>query len=189
MAETAPHEITLLLDRAREGDAAARAKLVALVYPELRRMAAERMRHERPNHTLQPTALVHEAFLRLVASDQISVQNRGHFFALSSELMRQILVDYARRRRAVKRGGGAELLELETWQSQIEERPDLVIEIDRLLTRLSALDPRQARVVEMRYFSGLTEDEIAAVLGVSERTVKRDWNMARAWMRKELSPQ
>ena len=189
MADTESHQITLLLDRVREGDAAARVKLAAMVYPELRKMAGERMRHERPDHTLQPTELVHEAFLRFAGGNRITAQNRNHFLAISAELMRQILVDHARRRRAAKRGGGAEVLELKTWQAQIEERPDLVIEIDQLLTRLSALDARQAKVVEMRYFSGLTEDEIAQTLGISERTVKRDWNMARAWMRRELSRQ
>jgi RNA polymerase sigma factor (TIGR02999 family) len=187
MADTAPYQITLLLEQVRHGDADARTKLAAIVYPELKKVAIDRMRRERPNHTLQPTALVHEAFLRLMTSDQITWQNRNHFFAISAELMRQILVDYARRRRAAKRGGGAEVLELKEWQAQIEERPDLVIEVDRLLTRLSSFDKRQAQIVEMRYFSGLTEDEIAATLGISERTVKRDWNMARAWMRKELS--
>jgi RNA polymerase sigma factor (TIGR02999 family) len=187
MADAAPGQITLLLEQIRQGDACARATLAAIVYPELKKMAVERMRRERPGHTLQPTALVHEAFLRLVASDRVSWQNRNHFFAISAELMRQILVDYARRRRAAKRGGGVEVLELEAWQAQIEDRPELVIEIDRLLTRLAAFDPRQAQIVEMRYFSGLTEEEIAGILGISGRTVKRDWNMARAWMRKELS--
>jgi RNA polymerase sigma factor (TIGR02999 family) len=124
-----------------------------------------------------------------VATDQITFLNRNHFFAISAELMRQILVDYARRRCAAKRGSGAGAVELEEWQAQIEERPDIIIEVDRLLTRLSSFDRRQAQIVEMRYFSGLTEQEIAVALGISERTVKRDWNMARAWMRKELSAQ
>jgi RNA polymerase sigma factor (TIGR02999 family) len=187
MADAAPNQITLLLEQVRHGDYDARAKLAAAVYPELKKVAAGRMRSERPNHTLQPTALVHEAFLRLVASNQIQWQNRNHFFAMSAELMRQILVDYARRRRAAKRGGCAAALELEEWQAQMEERPDLVIDIDRLITRLSSLDKRQAQIVEMRYFSGMSEKEIAEALDISERTVRRDWNMARAWMRKELS--
>jgi RNA polymerase sigma-70 factor, ECF subfamily len=187
MAYVAPHQITLLLERVRQGDEDARAKLAAAVYPELKKVAAGRMRGERPNHTLQPTALVHEAFLRLLASDQIAWQNRNHFFAISAELIRQILVDYARRRRAAKRGNGAQPVDLEEWQAQIEERPDLVIEVDRLITRLRSLDERQARIVEMRYFSGMSEGEIGEALGISERTVRRDWNMARAWMRKELS--
>src|ERR1700686_2119169 len=128
MANDAPHQITWLLEQVRQGDTAARAELVGIVYPELKRLAADRMRRERPNHSLQPTALVHEAFLRLLASDQITWQNRNHFFAISAQLMRQILVDYARRRRAAKRGGGAEILEFEEWQKQIEDHPDLVIE-------------------------------------------------------------
>jgi RNA polymerase sigma-70 factor (ECF subfamily) len=187
MPESAPHQITLLLEQVKAGDTAARAELAAIVYPQLKRLAADRMRGERPHHTLQPTALVHEAFLRLMGTERMTLRDRNHFFAIASDLMREILVDYARRRHAAKRGGGAEVLELEAWQAQIEDRPDLVIDIDRLLTRLSAVDARQAEVVKMRYFSGLTEAEIAETLGISERTVKRDWNMARAWMRKELA--
>jgi RNA polymerase sigma-70 factor (ECF subfamily) len=187
MPEPAPHQITLLLEQVKAGDTAARAELAAIVYPQLKRLAADRMRGERPHHTLQPTALVHEAFLRLMGTERMTLRDRNHFFAIASDLMREILVDYARRRHAAKRGGGAEVLELEAWQAQIEDRPDLVIDIDRLLTRLSAVDARQAEVVKMRYFSGLTEAEIAETLGISERTVKRDWNMARAWMRKELA--
>ena len=188
MAEASPaHQITLLLERVRLGDHDARARLADLVYPELKRIASSRMLGERRNHTLQPTALVHEVFLHLLQSNQTTVQDRNHFFAVSAELIRRILVDYARRRRAVKRGGGADLLELEEWQSQIKDRPDLVIDIDRLITQLSSLDKRQAQIVELRYFSGMSELEIADALDISERTVRRDWNMARAWMRKELS--
>jgi RNA polymerase sigma factor (TIGR02999 family) len=181
------YQITQLLEQVRQGDREARAMLAAAVYPELKRAASERTRRERPNHTFQPTALVNEAFLRLIEANQINSQNRSHFFAIAAELMRQILVDYARRRLAAKRGGGAEVVAFEDWQSGIEERPDTVIELDRLITRLSALDRRQAQVVELRYFSGLSEDEIAEALGISPRTVRRDWNMARAWMKKELS--
>jgi RNA polymerase sigma factor (TIGR02999 family) len=187
MGEALPDQITLLLQQMKLGDSDARARLASLVYPQLKKIAAQHMRRERPDHTLQPTALVHEAFLRLAGSGEVAWQNRSHFFALAAELMRQILVDYARRRRAAKRGGAAEVLELQEWQARIEEHPELVLEVDRLLTRLNSLDSRQAKVVEMRYFAGLTEEEIAGALGVSERTVKRDWNMARAWMRKELS--
>jgi RNA polymerase sigma factor (TIGR02999 family) len=187
MGEPLPDQITLLLQQMKLGDGDARARLASLVYPQLKKIAAQHMRRERPDHTLQPTALVHEAFLRLAGSAEIAWQSRSHFFALSAELMRQILVDYARRRGAAKRGGAVEALELQEWQARIEEHPELVLEVDRLLTRLNTLDQRQAKVVEMRYFAGLTEDEIAQTLGVSERTVKRDWNMARAWMRKELS--
>ena len=145
------------------------------------------MRSERPDHTLQPTALVNEVFLRLAAKEEISWQNRAHFFALTAQLMRQILVDHARKRRVTKRGGGAPALELEDWHAQIDVHPEHLLGYDGVLTCLEQLDPRQAKIVEMRYFVGLTEAEIAEVLGVSDRTVKRDWNMARAWLRKELS--
>jgi RNA polymerase sigma-70 factor (ECF subfamily) len=171
----------------RIGDEDARAQLVSLVYPQLKKLAAHQMRGERPDHTLQPTALVNEAFLRLAGGAEVAWQDRNHFFALSAELMRQILVDYARRRRAVKRGGGTASIEIQEWHAQFHDHPEIVIEVDKLLTRLNSLDSRQARVVEMRYFAGISEGEIAEVLGISERTVKRDWNMARAWMRKELS--
>jgi RNA polymerase sigma factor (TIGR02999 family) len=180
-------DITLLLKRMRDGDGDARNRLITLVYPQLRRMAAQRLRGERRDHTLQPTALVHEVFLRLGGGGNVAWRNRAHFFALAAELMRNILVDAARRKRAAKRGGAAAFVELDDSLASIDERPDLILEVDRLLTRLETLDSRQAKIVEMRYFAGLTEDEIADALDVSERTVKRDWSMARAWMRKELS--
>jgi RNA polymerase sigma factor (TIGR02999 family) len=144
------------------------------------------MRGERSDHTLQPTALVHEVLVRLMGTNNVEWRDRVHFFALSSELMRRILVDAARRRRALKRGSGVASLELQEWDAQIYDRPDLIVEVDRLLARLEALDARQAQVVQLRYFAGLDGGEIAEALGVSERTVKRDWRMARAWMRKEL---
>ena len=152
MGQAQPDQITLLLQQMKNGDGHARDMLASLVYPHLKKIAVQHMRRERPDHTLQPTALVHEVFLRLAGS-----------------------------------GGGEVMLELEEWQARIHEHPEIVLEVDRLLTRLNALDERQAKVVEMRYFAGLTEEEIAEALGVSERTVKRDWTMARAWMRKELS--
>lgn len=187
MESPAPDDITLLLNRMRDGDGDARTRLITLVYPQLKKMATLRMRGERRDHTLQPTALVHEVFLRLAGSGDVEWQNRIHFFALAAELMRNILVDAARRRRTVKRGGAAEFVELQDSLASISERPDVILEVDRLLTRLHGLDSRQAKIVEMRYFAGLTEEEIGNALGVSERTVKRDWSMARAWMRKELS--
>jgi RNA polymerase sigma-70 factor (ECF subfamily) len=186
MEPTAPEQITVLLHRMREGDSEARTRLITLVYPHLKRIAARRLRGERSDHTLQPTALVHEVLVRLIGSEEVFFRDRVHFFALSANLMRRILVDAARRRRAVKRGSGVARFELNDWDGQFYEQPDLILEIDRLLKRLEALDRRQAQVVELRYFAGLAGSEIADVLGVSERTVKRDWNMARAWMRKEL---
>lgn len=188
MVDPQPDQITLLLQQFQAGDGEARARLAAIAYPQLRKIAARHMKHERFDHTLQPTALVHEAFLKLAGNEAIIWQNRGHFFTLCAELMRQILVDYARRRCSAKRGGAAKMLELQEWQAWTEDRPDLVLEVDRLLTRLTSIDARQAKVVEMRFFAGLTEEEIAGSLGISERTVKRDWNMARAWLRRELSP-
>src|SRR5262249_42482289 len=151
------------------------------------RIAAQCMRAERRDRTLQPTALVHEAFVRLASGADVDWRDRRHFFALAAELMRHILVDAARRRRSAKRGGAASVVELDEVHGWIAERPELVLDVDRLLGRLEALDARQARIVEMRYFAGLTEREIADILGVSERTVKRDWSMARAWMREQLS--
>ena len=189
MSPAEPDDITLLLKRMQDGDGDARARLISLVYPELRRMAARRMRGERPDHTLQPTALVHEAFVRLAGTRDIDWENRVHFFALAAEVMRNVLVDSARRRRAVKRGSGAQAKALDDWDAEVYERPDSILDVDRLLARLRAMDARQAQVVEMRFFAGLTEREIADAMDVSERTIKRDWSMARAWMRKELSTQ
>jgi RNA polymerase sigma-70 factor, ECF subfamily len=180
--------VTMLLQQMREGDVDARARLIALVYPELKRMASRRLRSERRDHTLQPTALVHEVFVRFIGSAHIGSRDRVHFFALAAELMRHILIDVARRRRSAKRGGLIGFVELDEAVAMTSDRPEIILEIGRLLNRLQAVDGRQAQVVEMRYFAGLTEQEIADVLGISERTVKRDWAMARAWMRKELSP-
>jgi len=142
---------------------------------------------ERRDHTLQPTALVNEFFLRLVGAGEVDWQDRVHFFAVAAEFMRRILVDAARKRRSMKRGGKVQIVELHDSLLGPNEQPDVILEVDRLLDRLEALDRRQAKVVEMRYFVGLTEEEIGEVLGISERTVKRDWQMARAWMRKEMS--
>jgi RNA polymerase sigma-70 factor (ECF subfamily) len=187
MNSLAPGDITLLLEQMQHGDDDARAKLITLVYPHLKRLAAGRLRGERPDHTLQPTALVHEAFVRLSGSPNIEWRDSAQFFGLVAEIMRNVLVDAARRRRASKRGSGARAVDLDDLDVSIHECPDVVLDIDRLLDRLYALDRRQARVVELRYFAGLSEPETARTLGVSERTVKRDWNMARAWMRRELS--
>jgi RNA polymerase sigma-70 factor, ECF subfamily len=188
MGSSYSDDLTVLLRKMQRGDSDARARLISLVYPQLKRIAANKLRAERRDHTLQPTALVHEAFLRLAAGD-VEWRDRVHFFALAAELMRHILVDAARRRRSAKRGGAVRQVELDESLLLVEERLEIILEVDQLLTRLHALDSRQAKVVEMRYFAGLTEEEIALALKISERTVKRDWNMARAWMRKELSSQ
>lgn len=181
-------DITRLLQQVRAGNPEAQSKLLPLVYGELRRIAAYHMRGERPGHTLQPTALVHEAYMRLVAQDT-DWHDRAHFFAIAAQSMRRVLVDYARRRKSTKRGGTWKRLEMEEVIALNDVQLDDIVEIDRALERLAIWDPRQCRVVEMRFFAGLDEEEIAAVEGISTRTVKRDWKMARAWLRGQLSSQ
>ena len=184
--EESTTEITVLLGALRGGDSNARDKLVPLLYPELRRLAAYYMRREEPGHTLQATALVHEAYLRLVANPSDSWQNRAHFFATAAQVMRRILVDQARARKAEKRGGEMQPLALdEALASAGEKAPDLVA-LDDALSTLTKINPRQSRVVELRFFAGLSVEEIAEVLGVSEVTVKRDWSVARAWLHREI---
>jgi RNA polymerase sigma-70 factor (ECF subfamily) len=178
-------EVTDLLRRFQAGDAAAAARLVATVYAELRRVAARALRNERPGHTLQPTALVNEAFLRLVGLSGVDWQDRAHFFGIAAKLMRQVLVDYARKHDAVKRGGSKVTLADEMLVSQ--DRLEDVITWDHLLHRLEQLDSRQSRVVELRFFGGLTVEEIAEAMGISAPTVKREWASAKAWLHRELS--
>lgn len=180
-------DITGLLGELRAGKKEAESRLVAAVYPELRRIAGRYLRGERPGHTLQATALVNEAYLQLVGQMDKDWQNRSHFFAVAAQLMRRILVDYARQRKAVKREGGRHRVELTDALAISEDRLDEVLLIDAALTRLAEWDPRQCRVVELRFFSGLTEDEVADVLGIAPRTVKRDWNVAKAWLHGELN--
>ena len=183
-----PGAVTQLLARAASGDSGAVTSLFDLLYRELRGLAVSAMRSERGDHTLQPTALVHEAFLRL-ADDTSSIENRRHFFGIAATAMRRILVEHARARHAVKRGGHAPRVSIDdvaVAAPSILDPVDLEA-LDAALTHLAALDPRQARVVELRYFAGLTVDETADVLDASPRTVKRDWQMARAWLRREMS--
>ena len=180
-------EITQLLSRLRLGDATAQDQLIELVYPDLRRLAGRCIRRERPGHTLQPTALLHEAWMELVNDSSIDWQNRAHFFALAARCMRRILVEYARGRNAQKRGGGGAKVELTEGLLFSEDQIDTVLMVDEALGQLAEWDARQAQIVEMRYFGGLTEDEIGAVLGVSARTVKRDWSMARDWLAVRLA--
>ncbi len=179
--------VTELLADVRLGRPGAVDSLVALVYPEFRVIAAAHLRQERPDHTLQPTALVHEAFLKLVGDSGAGWENRAHFFGIAANVMRRILVDHARKHNAKKRGGG-DVVRLETGMDIAVDSADQMVRVDEALTRLSALDPRQARVVELRFFAGLTVDECAEVLGVAAITIKRDWSMARAWLYRELSP-
>ncbi len=181
-------EITHLLSRLKDGDVEAEGRLVGLIYAELRRIAARYMRNERADHSLQPTALVHEAYLKLRKMNAIDWQSRSHFFAVSAHTMRQILVDHARARQAEKRGFDWNRVSCEVDELLAATAPTVdIIELDQALGRLETFDQRQARVVEMRFFGGLSEDEIGVELGVSERTVKRDWRIARAWLYHELS--
>jgi RNA polymerase sigma factor (TIGR02999 family) len=187
--EAKPGEVTQLLARLRRGDKAAEEKLVPLIYGELRRLAGNYFRGERPGHTLQPTALVHEAYLRLSDLKEIDWQNSGHFFAIAAQMMRRILIDHARSHRSEKRGGGWHAVELETVSIGSAQPFDHLLALDEALERLSHLDPRQARIVELKFFGGLTEEQVAIALGVSTRTVKRDWRLAKAWLYQELNIQ
>ena len=182
-----PDDITLLLSKITAGDREAQAKLISVVYDELHRLASHYMRQERPDHTLQPTALVHEAFLKLFEQQDTTWENRRHFFAVAAQVMRRILVDHARTRNAQKRGAGRQRVELESAIVWAEDRPRELLAIDEALTRLAEWDARQCQVVELRFFGGLSIDETAEILGVSARTIKRDWSMARAWLHGELS--
>lgn len=182
-------DLTALLSGASSGDQAALSALFAIVYDELRQVAAAALRRERPEHTLQPTALVHETFLRLADDSAIWWENRSHFLAIASKVMRRILVEHARGRNAQKRGSGEvkrSLDEIDVPMPSVPIDLDLVM-LDEALARLAQLDGRQARIVELRFFGGLTVEETAAVIGSSPRTVKRDWQVARAWLRREMS--
>lgn len=183
-----PGEITVLLSRMKDGNVDAEARLIPLVYDELRRIAARYMRKERADHSLQPTALVHEAYLKLRRMNAINWQSRSHFLAVSAHTMRQILVDHARAKNAGKRGAEWDKVGCDVGELLAATAATVnIVELDEALGRLEAFDQRQARVVEMRFFGGLNEDEIGAELGISERTVKRDWRIARAWLYHELS--
>jgi RNA polymerase sigma factor (TIGR02999 family) len=172
----------------RQGSPEAEARLISMIYGELRRIAGRYMRHERPDHSLQPTALVNEAYLKLRKMNAIDWQNRSYFLAVSAHTMRQILVDHARAKNAEKRGLDWNQVSIEEGQlAPAAESSVNIIELDEALARLEAFDKRQAKVVEMRFFGGLNEDEIGAELGISERTVKRDWRIAKAWLFQEIS--
>ncbi len=180
--------VTQLLVEWRRGDEAALARLIPVVYAELRRVASARLRDEAPNHTLQTTALVHEAYLRLVGLERMTLQNRTHFFAMAARLMREILVDHARRRNAGKRGGGVTMVGLDEMTAGSESDIVDVLALDEALTELNALDHRLCRVVELRYFAGLSIAETADALDVSPATVERDWTVSKAWLLERLSP-
>ena len=185
MAAPGSGEITRLLQSWSCGEKEALNELVPIIHRELRGLAAACLRRERREHTLQPTALVHEAYLRLVDQTQVQCQNRAQFFAIAANLMRQILVDHARHHLAAKRGGGNKVALEEALG--VAQRQELdIVALDEALGKLAQLDPRQCRVVELRFFGGLTEEEIAEVLGVSAITVKRDWRIARAYLHRRL---
>lgn len=179
-------EVTRLLADLEAGRAGAESQLLPLVYDELRRVASGYMRRERPGHTLQATALVHEAYIQLVDQTRVTWRNRTHFFAVAAQLMRRILVDHARSHNAQKRGGPAPKLSLEEAAEWFEDRDVTLEALDDALSTLAQLDPRQGRIVELRFFGGLTVDETAEVLGISVPTVEREWRMARAWLHSQL---
>ncbi|MDQ1639003.1 MAG: hypothetical protein QOF62_2342 [Pyrinomonadaceae bacterium] len=182
-----PHEITQLLAEWSEGNQAALDQLYPLVYNELRRLAHGYLRRERKGHTLQTTALINEAYLRLVDQKHVHWANRSHFFGISAQIMRRILIDHARRYDYAKRGGGAQRISLDEAAIVAKQRGRTLLMLDEALTSLAKIDPRRSQVVELRYFGGLNNEEIAGVLKISENTVMRDWNMARAWLYQELS--
>jgi RNA polymerase sigma-70 factor, ECF subfamily len=180
-------DVTELLLASARGDAEARDHLMAIVYDELRGIARRQLRHERSDHTLQATALVNEAYLKLVKLDRIQWQNRAHFFAIAAQAIRRVLVDHATARRRKKRGGEWQAVSLEEAAELFDVQAEEMLGLDDALRRLEAIYPRQARVVECRFFGGLSIEETAAALDISPRTVKRDWELARAWLFQELS--
>jgi RNA polymerase sigma-70 factor, ECF subfamily len=179
-------QITRLLIDWKSGNRQALDQLAPLIYQELRRLAAIHLKYERPDHTLQPTALIHEAYLRLVDQTLPDWKNRTHFFAVASQIMRQVLVDFARSRKAVKRGGGGDRIPLEDVALLTEPRADRLLELDRALESLQAFDERKCRVIELRYFGGLSREETAEALGLTLATVKRDLMLAEAYLRREM---
>ena len=186
MASSSPAQITELLLRWGQGDEHALDTLTPLIYQDLRRLASYILRSERPGHTLQPTALVNEAYLKLAGQEKLRWQNRSHFFAVAARVMRHVLVDYARSHLRAKRGGGAPVLSLDEALVFAPERSAEVLALDEALNRLAAVDPRKTRVVELRFFGGLGVEETAEVLQISPNTVMRDWNMAKAWLRRDM---
>jgi RNA polymerase sigma factor (TIGR02999 family) len=186
MPAVSPPEVTQLLADWGRGDRSALEKLLPLVHAELRRIAQRQMSHERPGHTLQATALVHEAYLKLVGQQELNLQNRAHFFAVCAQVMRHILIDHARRRRFLKHGGEYQQVAIEEATLMSEERAAELVALDEALDELKQIDLRKSRVVELRYFGGLSLEETADVLEVSVMTVRRDWRAAKAWLYKRV---
>jgi RNA polymerase sigma factor (TIGR02999 family) len=187
MESNPPGDVTQLLKAMHNGDPAAANRLLPLIYSELHRLARAYMRRERPDHTLQATALINEAYLRLAGED-IDWNNRAHFIGLAAHAMRQVLVDHARRHNAERRAGGLNRVEMHDDLAVSPSRLDEIASVDQALTRLAANNPRQARVVELRYFGGLSVEQIARILEVAPRSVKRDWSLARIFLARELNP-
>ena len=183
----APQNVTQLLIGWSKGDKEALDRLVPLVYDELRRQAARYLRHERVGHTLQTTALIHEAYLRLVDQKNVHWQNRAHFFGIAAQLMRRILVDHARTRKRAKRGGSDVRVSLSEATLEAKGKDLDIVALDEALERLAEIDVQQSRIVELRFFSGLTVEETAEVLSISTATVKRDWSIAKAWLHREIT--
>ncbi len=179
--------VTLLLKRYSNGDQEALAELIPQIYDELRRLASFYLQGERVDHTLQTTALVHEAYLRLVDQKQVEWSNRSHFFGVAAQMMRRILVDHARKHASLKRGGSFARISLEQAAVFSRERPRELIVVDELLTRLASLDPQGSRIVELRFFAGLSLEETAEVTGLSTAKVRREWGAAKAWFAREMS--
>ncbi len=183
----APASVTQLLGRWTGGDRAALEALMPMVYDELRRLARSYLGRERPDHTLQSTALVHEAYLRLIEQKNVTWQNRAHFFGIAAQMMRRILVDHARNRQAVKRGSGASKLTLDEGLADTNQREVDLVALDQALHTLSRIDPQQSQIVELRFFGGLSIEDTSEVLKISPATVKRNWAMAKAWLYREMS--
>jgi RNA polymerase sigma factor (TIGR02999 family) len=181
------HEVTAILRDWSGGDTQAPERLMPFVYDELRRLARTFLSRERAGHTLQPTALVHEAYVRLVDQTRVDWQNRAHFYGIAASMMRRVLIDHARAHATEKRGGGAVRLSLDDVQLPLAQRAHSLVALDEALATLMQMDERKCRVVEMRFFAGMSDEEIAEVLGVTTRTVLRDWKTARLWLYRELS--
>ena len=187
MDEASPNEITEQLIAWSKGDEAALEQLIPAVYQELRRMADHYLRGEDSGHSLQPTALVHEAYLRLIDQTKVEWQNRAHFFGVAAQMMRRILIDHAKAKHRLKRGGTAVKVMLDENLNFTQERASELLALDDALQSLARMDERKSRIVELRYFGGLTVEDTAQVLGISDKTVMRDWNLAKAWLYRELT--
>jgi RNA polymerase sigma-70 factor (ECF subfamily) len=186
LKDSAPEDVTILLAELTKGNERAASQLIPLVYDELRRLAGRYMRRERSDHTLQATELVHEAYLKLVEQRSVDWQGRAHFLGIAAQIMRRILIDHARGHLREKRGGGQEAVPLDEALVFSPEQSHELMKLDESLDRLTALDPRQGKIVELRFFGGLTVEETAEVLGISPKTVKREWSVAKAWLHGDL---